>query len=56
MKKLKLNDLKLQSFVTGMQTELSMTAKGGKKTDLQDTNCSAVDRCASTRGCTIIDC
>ncbi|MGB3182189.1 MAG: pinensin family lanthipeptide [Cyclobacteriaceae bacterium] len=56
MKKMKLNELKLSSFVTGMKTETTMTAKGGKKTDLQDTNCSAVDRCASARGCTIIDC
>jgi hypothetical protein len=56
MKKLKLNELKLQSFVTGMKTETAMTARGGKKTDLNDTNCSAVDRCQSARGCTLIDC
>lgn len=54
MKKMKLNELTLKSFVIGME---SVTAKGGaKKTSLNDTNCSAIDACPTLRGCTIDTC
>ncbi len=60
MKKLTLNldGLQVQSFATA---ELRVNANGtvnafAKPTGLQDTNCSAIDRCASARGCTEIDC
>ncbi|MGB3182188.1 MAG: pinensin family lanthipeptide [Cyclobacteriaceae bacterium] len=54
MKRMKLNELKLKSFVTRMDVNISKTAKGGAETDLQDTNCSAVDKCPSGRGCTVV--
>ncbi|MFA0960575.1 pinensin family lanthipeptide [Roseivirga sp. BDSF3-8] len=53
MKKMRLNDLKLSSFVTGMEANISKTAKGGGKTDQNDTNCSAVDICPTAR-CTAL--
>lgn len=51
MKKLKLNELKLQSFVTGLAADTVNTAKGGGNTNNQ--KCSALDKCPSQRGCTI---
>lgn len=56
MRKLELNHLKLQSFITGMEDRTAETAKGGRKTDLNDTNCSAIDLCVTARGCTDINC
>jgi hypothetical protein len=54
MKKLKLNELKLQSFVTGMNNNLADAAKGGNNTN--NKQCSAIDACPSQRGCTIDTC
>lgn len=60
MKKLSLSldTLQVQSFETAaLETSPRGTVRGfAKPTDLQDTNCSAVDRCASARGCTYIGC
>lgn len=60
MKKLTLNldGLQVQSFETAAaETSRPGTVRGfAKPTGLQDTDCSAVDRCASARGCTYIDC
>lgn len=60
MKKLSLNidALQVQSFPTAADaTAFGGTVNGfAKKTGIDDTNCSAVDRCASARGCTEIDC
>lgn len=60
MNKLSLNldALQVQSFTT---VEEQVSAGGTvhafvKPTGLQDTNCSAIDACASARGCTEIDC
>ena len=60
MKKLTLNidSLQVQSFETDSTRagELGTVHGFAKKTGLQDTNCSAIDACASARGCTEIDC
>ncbi|MFA0960578.1 pinensin family lanthipeptide [Roseivirga sp. BDSF3-8] len=59
MKKMKLNDLKLKSFVTGIENNTVQTAKGGapkKETGLNDPNCSWIDACPTLRGCTIDTC
>lgn len=60
MKKLllSLDTLQVQSFETApLETSRPGTVRGfARPTDLQDTNCSAVDRCASARGCTYIGC
>jgi hypothetical protein len=58
MKKLALdlNALQVQSFATGEEgTPEFGTVHGQQKgnTGLQDTNCSAIDACASARGCTL---
>jgi hypothetical protein len=59
MKKLTLNldGLQVQSFATA---DARVDANGtvhafAKPTGLQDTNCSAIDRCASARGCTLLE-
>jgi len=60
MKKLTLNldSLQVQSFATAADqgTEFG-TVHGAekKKTGINDTNCSAVDACASGRGCTTLE-
>jgi hypothetical protein len=60
MKKLTLNveALQVQSFATATDEAGRFGTvqgfAGGKKTGLQDTNCSAIDACASARGCTEI--
>lgn len=60
MKKLSLNieALQVQSFATAADKSIETgTVHGfGKKTGIDDTNCSAIDACASARGCTEIDC
>jgi hypothetical protein len=52
--KLTLDALQVQSFATAEgENGRPGTVRGfAKPTGLQDTNCSAVDRCASARGCT----
>lgn len=62
MKKLSLNldSLQVQSFETAVaETARLGTVHGNaeekKKTGLQDTNCSAIDACASARGCTELE-
>lgn len=56
MKKLTLNldNLQVQSFATAEAETARLGTVHGleKKTGLQDTNCSAIDACASARGCT----
>ncbi|HEU4883959.1 MAG TPA: hypothetical protein VFT45_16990 [Longimicrobium sp.] len=56
MKKLNLNidALQVQSFQTAAERTAQVgTVRGFEKpTDINDTNCSAVDACASGRGCT----
>lgn len=58
MKKLTLNldGLQVQSFATAADAsaEFGTVHAFAKKTGLQDTNCSAIDACASARGCTEI--
>lgn len=58
MKKLALNldSLQVQSFATAsaQTAEIGTVHAFDKKTGLQDTNCSAIDACASARGCTEI--
>ena len=60
MKKLTLSvdALQVQSFETDAAGAGEPgTVRGfAKPTGLQDTNCSAIDACASARGCTEIDC
>ncbi|HEU0300465.1 MAG TPA: hypothetical protein VFR37_13440 [Longimicrobium sp.] len=60
MKKLTLNvdSLLVQSFETDSADAVEMGTVHGfaKKTGLQDTNCSAIDACASSLGCTQFDC
>ena len=60
MKKLTLdlNALQVQSFETAAEraAEIGTVHGFAKKTGIDDTNCSAVDACASGRGCTQIDC
>jgi hypothetical protein len=61
MKKLTLNveALQVQSFATATEQGVEFGTVHGaekKKTGLQDTNCSAIDACASALGCTYIDC
>lgn len=60
MKKLSLNidALRVQSFQTANDATAAIGTVNGfavKKTGIDDTNCSAIDRCASARGCTF-DC
>ena len=52
--KLELDTLEVQSFATGDDATPVFGTVHAHKTGLQDTNCSAVDRCASARGCTQI--
>lgn len=60
MKKLTLDvdALQVQSFETAAAESARLGTVNGfagpKKTGLQDTNCSAIDACASARGCTEI--
>ncbi|HEX5869400.1 MAG TPA: hypothetical protein VFY65_03230 [Longimicrobium sp.] len=58
MKKLSLNldALQVQSFetVADRMAETGTVHGFGKKTGIDDTNCSAIDACASARGCTEI--
>lgn len=61
MKKLTLNldSLQVQSFETAAAEIARLGTVNGlekKKTGIDDTNCSAIDACASARGCTEIDC
>jgi hypothetical protein len=60
MKKLTLNveALQVQTFATAEDRVIvSGTVRAfAKPTSLQDTDCSAIDACASARGCTEIDC
>ena len=59
MKKLTLNidALRVQSFQTAtVATEIGTVNGFAKKTGIDDTNCSAIDACASARGCTDINC
>jgi hypothetical protein len=60
MKKLSLNldALTVQSFATA---EEGVVAKGTvrafvRPTDINDTDCSAIDACVTARGCTVIGC
>lgn len=59
MKKLTLNieSLQVQSFATAAEeTGRLGTVQGfAKKTGIDDTNCSAIDACASARGCTELE-
>jgi hypothetical protein len=58
MKKLTLNidALQVQSFQTAAVLNETGTVNGfAKKTGIDDTNCSAVDACASGRGCTTLE-
>jgi hypothetical protein len=59
MKKLSLNveALQVQSFATAEDRVVSNGTVHAfvKKTGLQDTNCSAIDACASARGCTQLE-
>lgn len=59
MKKLTLNldGLQVQSFATANDAaaEFGTVHAFVKKTGLQDTNCSAIDACASARGCTQLE-
>lgn len=59
MKKLTLNmdALQVQSFATAADKIAEFGTVHGfvKKTGIDDTNCSAVDACASARGCTIVE-
>lgn len=59
MKKLSLNieALQVQSFTTAEDRVASNGTVHAfvKKTGLQDTNCSAIDACASARGCTQLE-
>lgn len=59
MKKLTLDldTLQVQSFETASDRAAEMGTVHGlekKKTGIDDTNCSAIDACASARGCTEI--
>ena len=59
MKKLTLNldSLQVQSFETAAAQMARLGTVNGlekKKTGIDDTNCSAIDACASARGCTEI--
>lgn len=60
MKKLSLNldALTVQSFATAdVRVVETGTVRGFlKPTDINDTDCSAIDACVSARGCTEIDC
>lgn len=61
MKKLTLNidALRVQSFPTGETAAQFGTVEGfagPKNTGIDDTDCSAIDACASARGCTVINC
>jgi hypothetical protein len=59
MKKLALNldSLQVQSFETASERSAEFGTVHGfvKKTGIDDTNCSAVDACASARGCTQLE-
>ena len=57
IKKLNLDDLKVQSFVTSLKNESQHIIKGGASVDLncvhsQINGCSVYDGCLSGRGCT----
>lgn len=59
MKKLTLdlNTLQVQSFATDEDGVLpfgTVHGRQGKPTGQQDTDCSAVDACASARGCSVV--
>jgi hypothetical protein len=60
MKKLTLNvdSLQVQSFETAADRVVEVgTVRGfAKPTGLNDTNCSAIDACASSLGCTQFNC
>lgn len=60
MKKLSLNldALTVQSFATADARIVETGTVRGfvKPTDINDTDCSAVDACASARGCTVVGC
>lgn len=60
MRKLILNvdSLQVQSFETAAERMAEVgTVRGfAKPTGIDDTDCSAIDACASARGCTEIDC
>ena len=60
MKKLSLNldALAVQSFATADARIVETGTVRGfvKPTDINDTDCSAIDACASARGCTVIGC
>ena len=60
MKKLTLdlNGLQVQSFETASERAAEFGTVHGlekKKTGIDDTNCSAIDACASARGCTELE-
>lgn len=60
MKKLTLDveALQVQSFATGADQDVEFGTVHGaekKKTGPQDTNCSAIDACASALGCTMLE-
>ncbi|WP_420130674.1 pinensin family lanthipeptide [Longimicrobium sp.] len=59
MKKLTLDldTLKVQSFETALERAAEIGTVHGfvKKTGIDDTNCSAIDACASARGCTELE-
>jgi hypothetical protein len=57
-KKLNLDNLEVQSFVTSLRDESQHTIKGGASLDLncidsQINHCSYYDGCLSGRGCTV---
>jgi hypothetical protein len=60
MKKLSLdlNALQVQSFETASERAAEVGTVHGfaKKTGMDDTNCSAIDACASALGCTMFNC
>ena len=60
MKKLTLdlNALQVQSFQTAAERAAEIGTVHGfvKKTGIDDTNCSAIDACASALGCTQFNC
>jgi hypothetical protein len=59
MKKLTLDldTLQVQSFETAAERAAEIGTVHGfvKKTGIDDTNCSAIDACASARGCTELE-
>lgn len=56
---MRLHNLELKSFVTGMENNGVQTARGGapsKETGVNDPYCSHIDACPSLRGCTFDTC